>query len=102
MYLMHRDLKPGNILVDDKDGIRSLKICDLGFSRHWPDDPEVQERWQNEFEKHRGTRPRSLSHGVQTLFWRAPEVCEYWQEVAKKGSAKRIRKTQRKPTTFIV
>lgn len=50
--IMHRDLKPQNILVSP-DG---LKICDFGMARL--------------FEPH----ARAYSHDVVTLFYRAPEI----------------------------
>ncbi|XP_048567410.1 putative cyclin-dependent kinase F-2 [Triticum urartu] len=43
--LKHRDLKPGNVLVDDR---RNLKICDLGLSCNMTDGPP--------YSNHIGTR----------------------------------------------
>lgn len=33
--IIHRDIKPQNILLDDKDEL--LKVCDLGFARFIPE-----------------------------------------------------------------
>lgn len=52
--IVHRDLSPSNILVNEK---MCLKIIDLGFARHVPDDPN----WQ-------------MSQYVQMRYYRAPEV----------------------------
>merc|ERR1719181_859823 len=65
MNIMHRDLKPGNILVDESNGTCTLKICDLGLSRYW----------NPEYDSTQKTRPRALSTGlVQTAVWRGPDV----------------------------
>ncbi|KAG8077492.1 hypothetical protein GUJ93_ZPchr0007g4870 [Zizania palustris] len=53
--LMHRDLKPDNVLVDDRG---MLKICDLGFARYKNDED--------------GAPP--FTNPVAALLYRAPEV----------------------------
>jgi serine/threonine protein kinase len=54
--VVHRDLKPGNLLVNSDC---ELKICDFGLSRGFDSTPE-------------GTSP--MTEYVATRWYRAPEV----------------------------
>ncbi|KAF9108217.1 Cyclin-dependent kinase catalytic subunit [Mortierella sp. AM989] len=51
--ILHRDLKPQNLLIDDK---RSLKLADFGLARAF------------------GIPLRTYTHEVVTLWYRAPEI----------------------------
>ncbi|KAL7099261.1 hypothetical protein ACP275_09G072200 [Erythranthe tilingii] len=55
--LMHRDLKPGNILVNkDEKGILNLKICDFGMCRSF------------------GSRSGLYTPSVGTSWYKSPEI----------------------------
>jgi len=54
--ILHRDLKPQNILVSDADDILSLKIADFGLGRE------------------HGLPVAELTHEVVTLWYRPPEI----------------------------
>lgn len=54
--VMHRDLKPQNLLVDDDTEHPLLKIADLGLGRHF------------------SIPIKSYTHEIVTLWYRAPEV----------------------------
>ncbi|CAN6328945.1 unnamed protein product [Urochloa humidicola] len=57
--VIHRDLKPDNILLDARGGAAAVKICDFGLSRS-----VVLS----------GDAAPPLTPGVATLWYRAPEV----------------------------
>jgi CheY-like chemotaxis protein len=38
---LHRDVKPGNIIISSKDGV--AKLLDLGIARHWDPSPAAQD-----------------------------------------------------------
>uniref|UniRef100_A0A0D9XYW1 [RNA-polymerase]-subunit kinase n=1 Tax=Leersia perrieri TaxID=77586 RepID=A0A0D9XYW1_9ORYZ len=62
--LMHRDLKPGNVLVDGigrGGGDASLKICDLGLARDMFDDYKTDP-------------PMPYSNPIGAVIYAAPEV----------------------------
>ena len=58
--VVHRDLKPGNILINIEDGMPYAKICDFGLSCY-------------------PSNYRPSTPGAVTSWYRAPEVCcEYY------------------------
>jgi len=52
-WILHRDLKPGNILIDER---KCLKITDFGLARHF------------------GSPDRGMSHQAVTRWYRSPEL----------------------------
>lgn len=64
-FITHRDIKPGNLLISERNGKLILKICDFGFAQYLvnsaPSTPETNTPW-----------------------YRAPEIC--WS-IPKYGDA---------------
>lgn len=56
LLVVHRDLKPQNVLIKHTDGQMQLKICDFGLARVF------------------SFPLRPYSHDVVTLWYRAPEI----------------------------
>jgi len=64
--ILHRDIKPGNILVNEDF---EVKICDFGFSRGI-----TVPKCENKL------RRRKLSHSCFTRYYRPPEVIIHMEE----------------------
>ncbi len=62
--VLHRDLKPGNLLVNADC---ELKICDFGLARGFSVDPEENAGYMTEY--------------VATRWYRAPEIMLSFQEL---------------------
>jgi two-component system sensor kinase len=43
--VLHRDLRPANIIVDEQTPLREAKLIDFGLARGKPVDPSVRDRW---------------------------------------------------------
>lgn len=64
--VLHRDLKPGNLLVNADC---ELKICDFGLARGFAIDPEENAGYMTEY--------------VATRWYRAPEIMLSFQSYTK-------------------
>jgi len=64
--VLHRDLKPGNLLVNADC---ELKICDFGLARGFSMDPEENAGYMTEY--------------VATRWYRAPEIMLSFQSYTK-------------------
>src|SRR3954468_21220094 len=64
--VLHRDLKPGNLLVNADC---ELKICDFGLARGFSADPEENAGYMTEY--------------VATRWYRAPEIMLSFQSYTK-------------------
>lgn len=64
--VLHRDLKPGNLLVNADC---ELKICDFGLARGFSSDPEENAGYMTEY--------------VATRWYRAPEIMLSFQSYTK-------------------
>jgi serine/threonine protein kinase len=64
--VLHRDLKPGNLLVNADC---ELKICDFGLARGFSTDPEENAGYMTEY--------------VATRWYRAPEIMLSFQSYTK-------------------
>jgi serine/threonine protein kinase len=64
--VLHRDLKPGNLLVNADC---ELKICDFGLARGFSVDPEENAGYMTEY--------------VATRWYRAPEIMLSFQSYTK-------------------
>lgn len=73
--VMHRDIKPGNILIDDTC---SIKLCDFGLSRTTPEASERCALGKTDSSRHprwdESLPLRRLSQHVSTRYYRSPEV----------------------------
>ena len=68
--VLHRDLKPGNLLVNADC---ELKICDFGLARGFSIDPEENAGYMTEY--------------VATRWYRAPEIMLSFQSYTKASSS---------------
>jgi len=83
--VLHRDLKPGNLLVNADC---ELKICDFGLARGFSVDPEENAGYMTEY--------------VATRWYRAPEIMLSFQSYTKASEYKYVRyeEDQLTNTTF--
>ena len=69
--IMHRDLKPGNILINDQC---QIKICDFGMARSEAYAPKSSGKNKSEEKTIKIKPAKKLSQIVMTRNYRAPEV----------------------------
>lgn len=72
--VLHRDLKPGNLLVNADC---ELKICDFGLARGFSVDPEENAGYMTEY--------------VATRWYRAPEIMLSFQSYTKASKSNVVR-----------
>jgi mitogen-activated protein kinase 7 len=72
--VLHRDLKPGNLLVNADC---ELKICDFGLARGFSVDPEENAGYMTEY--------------VATRWYRAPEIMLSFQSYTKASKSRFLR-----------
>lgn len=80
--VLHRDLKPGNLLVNADC---ELKICDFGLARGFSIDPEENAGYMTEY--------------VATRWYRAPEIMLSFQSYTKASESFRAARCQASANT---